>query len=327
MPNVICLGELLIDFCAAEMDTGLAGATRFTKAAGGAPANVAVGVRRLGESCGFIGAVGNDPFGHFLRSTVQAEDVDTSQMVLIDDIRTSLAFIAARSDGMKDITFYRNPGADMLLSAEHLDADYLRSAEAFHFGSISRIDELPREATDTARRIAENNGAMISYDPNWRPTLWGDRTAARRHILEAFDCAHIAKVSDEEWEFITGSGEFDTGARKLLDFGVHLVVRSEGPAGASFATPKTTGHVDGFEVGCIEPTGAGDGAMAALIVELLKHWRTGITPADLDNRELTRILRQANAVGALACKKTGAIPSLPTLEEVEKFQREVAGKG
>ncbi len=317
MLDVICLGELLIDFCAAEADVSLADARTFVKAPGGAPANVAVGVARLGLSAGFICAVGDDPFGEFLENVIVREGVDTSHLVKIDDVRTTLAFIASRSDGRKDIAFYRNPGADMCLAAEHIDADYITSSAAMHFGSISRIDPSPRAATDLARKLAMGAGAMISYDPNWRPTLWADHDIARERIVEGFDGTTVAKVSDEEWELVTGSKDFAGGAGFILDRGVQLVVRSEGDHGASFATAKTSGYVEPFAVQCVEPTGAGDGFMACLIVELLAHRRDSVQPGALDKSELMRIVRRANAAGALACTKLGAIPSLPTADEVD----------
>lgn len=319
MPQVICLGELLVDFCAREQDVSLAEARTFTKAPGGAPANVAVGAVRLGGSAGFIGAVGMDPFGLCLQDVIRQGGVDVSGLVKIDGVRTTLAFIAARSDGRKDIAFYRNPGADMCLSPSHIDEDYIRSAEAFHFGSISRIDENPRAATDKACRIARDHGALITYDPNWRPSLWGEPRQARATILEGFERAHVAKVSAEEWEFITASSDFALGAKVLLGRGVQLVVRSEGEHGASFATAGLSGHVEPFAIDCVEPTGAGDGFMACLIVELLRHWRRGVQPSGVDAKELFRIVRRANAVGALACTKIGAIPSLPTTAEVDAF--------
>jgi sugar/nucleoside kinase (ribokinase family) len=131
----------------------------------------------------------------------------------------------------------------------------------------------------------------------------------------------VAKVSMEEWPFITGGEDFAAGAKLIMDRGVQLVVRSEGPGGATYAAPRATGHVDAFKVDCVEPTGAGDGFAACLIVELLKHFRQGVGPAGVDNAELKRIVRRASAVGALACTKVGAIPSLPTAEEVDDFLR------
>jgi len=319
MPNVICLGELLIDFCAGERDVSLAEARTFVKAPGGAPANVAVGVVRLGLSAGFVGAVGNDPFGEFLGSVVADAGAETDHLVRVDGVRTSLAFVATRSDGRKDITFYRNPGADMCLSPEHIDPAYLASAEALHFGSISRIDELPRSATDKARRLAGESGAMITYDLNWRPTLWPDPPAARQRILEGFAGTTVAKVSDEEWAFVFGTDDFDAGAARLLDDGVELVVRSEGEKGATFATASARGHLDPFDVRAVDTLGSGDGFMACLLVELLAPWRQGTRPGQLDAAELTRIVRRANAVGALTCTQVGAIPALPTAAKVDAF--------
>lgn len=325
MPNVICLGELLIDFCAGERDVSLVEARTFVKAPGGAPANVAVGVVRLGLSAGFVGAVGNDPFGRFLEGVVAGAGVDTSHLVKVDDVRTSLAFVATRSDGRKDITFYRNPGADMCLAPEHIDAAYVASAEALHFGSISRIDASPRAATDEARRLARESGAMITYDLNWRPTLWPDPAAARERIFEGFDGATVAKVADEEWSFVFGTDDFDAGTRTLLDAGVQLVIRSEGEHGASFATASVRGHEGAFDVDVADTLGAGDAFMACLIVELLAHWREGVEPARLHADELGRIVRRANAVGALSATKVGAIPALPTAEAVDAFLAERTG--
>jgi fructokinase len=319
MPNVICLGELLIDFCAGEQDVSLAEARTFVKAPGGAPANVAVGVVRLGLTAGFVGAVGQDPFGEFLQAVVAAAGVDTSHLVKVAGVRTSLAFVASRSDGRKDITFYRNPGADMCLAVEHIESAYVASAEALHFGSISRIDESPRGATDEARRLAAAHGAMVTYDLNWRPTLWPDAAAARRRIFEGFPGTTVAKVSSEEWEFVFGTPDFQAGAARLLDAGVQLVIRSEGEHGASLASPAAAGHVEAFAVDVVDTLGAGDAFMACLIVELLAHWRAGVGPGQLDQAELTRIVRRANAVGALSATRVGAIPSLPTTAEVDAF--------
>jgi fructokinase len=319
MPRVICLGELLIDLCASEPDVSLAEARTFTKAPGGAPANVAVGLQRLGVDAGFIGAVGDDPFGEFLTGVLEADGVDVSHLARIAEARTSLAWIASRSDAGKDITFYRNPGADMFLSPEHIEEAYVQAADALHYGSISLIDPSPAEATFQAHLAARQAGAMISYDPNWRPTLWPDRDHARETILAGFGAAHVAKVSDEEWEFITGEECFHKGAAALLERGPELIVRSEGPDGASFMTAKCFGHAGAFEVDCVEPTGAGDAFMACLIAELLQHWTEGERPGQIDQTELMRIVTRANATGALACTAVGAIPSLPTRAAVDEL--------
>ncbi len=319
MAEVVCLGELLIDFCAAESDVGLAEAKTFVKAPGGAPANVAVALQRLGVPAAFVGAVGEDPFGQFLAETLRREGVDTAGLAAIRDVRTTLAFIAARSDGRKDISFHRHPGADMCLQPSMIDRHALSACQAFHHGSISLIDPGPSDATALARQVARAAGAMITYDPNWRPTLWPDPDQAAQTIRAGFEDADVAKISDEEWGFLTGSDAFEPGAQRLIDLGCELVVRSEGPDGASFATSSVRGHVEGFDVDCVEPTGAGDAFMACLIAGLLSPWRDGRRPGELDEATLAGLVRRANAVGALACTGVGAIPSLPTSESLEAF--------
>lgn len=318
MPAVICLGELLIDLPATKADVSLAEAPGFTKAPGGAPANVAVAVRRLGVASGFIGAVGNDPFGDFLAGVLAEEGVDTAGLVRLDDVRTPLAFVAVRSDGAGDFSFYHDAGLAPLRE-EHVRELYLSAAEALHFGSISRIEPAARAATDKARAIAAAAGLLVSYDPNYRRRLWPDANQARDRIREAFEGVTLAKISQEEWQFILGTGDFAAGARQLLDAGVSLAVRSEGGAGASFATASASGHVEAFEVASVEFTGAGDAFTGSLLVDLLECRRGGAAPGELDAGELRRIVRRANAVGALATTRLGAIPALPTRAEVEAF--------
>lgn len=319
MPDAICLGELLIDFCSTKADVSLAEAPAFAKAPGGAPANVAVGLKRMGVSSGFLGAVGDDPFGRFLADILRREGVDVSRMPFIPGVRTTLAFVAVRSDGKQDFTFYRHPGADMRLAPEHVDEQYLGAARALHYGSISRIDESPRAATDKACRIARERGLLVSYDPNLRRALWPDDDLAREQIRRGFEGATVAKVSEEEWEFITGTTDLAGGAKGMFDAGVRLVVRSEGARGASFVTRRAGGHVDGFQVEPVEFTGAGDAFVACLVCRLLEPWSRGVKPDELDEATLRRFVRDANAVGALTTTKPGAIPAIPTAEEARAF--------
>ena len=325
MPEVICLGELLIDQPSTAADVSLAEAPGFTKAPGGAPANVAVAVQRLGASAGFIGAVGNDSFGDFLAGVLAREGVDTTGLVRLEEVRTPLAFVAVRSDGAGDFSFYHDDGLAPLRE-EHIDPRYVASAAVLHFGSISRVEPAARAATDKARAIATEHGALVSYDPNHRPRLWKDSTEARSRIREGFEGLALAKISQEEWEFILGTDDFARGARQLLDAGVALVVRSEGGAGASFATVRVAGHVEAFPVDSVEFTGAGDAFVGALLVELVKRRVEGVSPGELDEAELRRIVRRANAVGALATTRAGAIPAMPTREEVDAFLT-AAGEG
>ncbi len=318
MPEVICLGELLIDFCSSDADVSLGEASAFTKSPGGAPANVAVAVRRLGRSAGFIGAVGDDPFGEFLAGVLASEGVETTDLARLSGMRTPLAFVARRSDGTCDFSFYHDAGL-VGLKADDIDETYLAGASALHFGSISRIDPAARAATDKARRIAAKAGLIVSYDPNYRQRLWDDENEARRRIREGFERTTVTKISQDEWAFILGTEDFSGGARQLLDAGVRLVVRSEGADGASFATAAAAGHVNGFSVDSVEFTGAGDAFDASLLVDLLSFGTDGAGPNELDESQLRRIIRRANAVGALTTRFAGAIPALPTRDQVDAF--------
>ena len=319
MADVVCMGELLIEFVATHDNVALTDVPEFVRGPGGAPANVAVALQKLGVDARFVGKVGDDPFGRYLRDSIGAEGVDVAHVLADPQARTTAVFVAVWDDGRKDLCFYRNPGADMHHDVSHVNAAYVRSAGVLHFGSISRIDERPRAATDRARTLAAEAGAMITYDPNWRPSLCADHDAAREVIREGFDGVHVAKLAEEEWRFITGEDDFRRGAETILARGVGLVVRSEGQKGASFATANGCGHVGAFQVDCVDPLGAGDAFMACLIVELLSHWRQGRAPSAVEAGEIERIVRRANAVGALGCTRRGAIPSLPTREEVERF--------
>jgi fructokinase len=315
MPEAITLGELLIDFVSLDKDVSLADLPTFAGAAGGAPANVAVGLARLGVSAGFIGKVGEDPFGEFLRRTLDAAGVDTQFLRLAGGTRTTLAFNATRSDGQKDICFYRNPGADILLTAEEISRDYLLSARLFHFGSVSLSRSPAREATIHAALIARQAGVLVSYDPNWRPTLWADRAEARGRLWEAMPLAHVVHCAEEEWEFITGTSDLEAGARTILQAGPHLVVVTLGEHGCYYDDGESRGRVPGFRVEVLDPLGAGDAFVAAMLSQLMYAPRG----QQLPEAGLREIMTYANAAGALTCTRRGVIPALPTAEQLEQF--------
>ncbi|MCD6378630.1 MAG: carbohydrate kinase [Planctomycetes bacterium] len=316
--KVICIGEVLVDFCSTVLDKSLIESPGFTKAPGGAPANVAVAIKRLGGDAGFIGTVGDDPFGEFLVKVLKDNNVDTSHLHKLRGRKTPLAFAARYSDGRVDFAFYHD-GKITALEENHIDESYIIQADALHFGSICRIDEPSRLATDKARKIAGDNALLISYDPNYRPRLWTDQDFARKCICEGFVGTTVTKVSKDEWAFLLGTEDFHTGAALLLDKGVELVIRSEGGDGASFATKSTAGHVDAFEVNAVEFTGAGDAFVASLLVDLLKIRADSVAINQLDKADIERIITRANAVGALTTTKPGAISAIPTRQEVDKF--------
>ena len=322
MLDVVCLGELLIDFCSTKADVSLEDAPAFAKAPGGAPANVAVGVAKLGRRAGFIGKVGQDPFGHFLAHILEHEQVDTSFLAFAENVRTTLSFIAVHSSGRRDCFFYRNPGADQMLEPDDIDDTYVRAAKLFHFGSISMIDAKPREATLKALEIASSDGLLVSYDPNLRMSLWSGERQAFETIWKAFPYADFAKVSEEEWEFITGTKDFDAGAKKIMEKGVKLLVISQGEHGATFYHRTGSRHVPAYEIELVEATGSGDGFVASILVDLVKRADQGVQIEELDAEDLSGIVRRANAAGALTATRYGAIPGLPTAQELEEFLRQ-----
>jgi fructokinase len=329
MPEAITLGELLIDFVSTEKDVSLDQLPTFAGAAGGAPANVAVGLSRLGVTAGFIGKVGDDAFGQFLRHTLRAAGVETRGLRVssvrrgartADGARTTLAFVATRSDGQKDIVFYRNPGADMLLTAEEVNAHYLQSAKLFHFGSVSLSRSPAREATIHAAYLAKEAALLISYDPNWRPTLWRDPMEARGRIWEVMPVAQVVHCAQEEWEFITGTPDLEAGARKVREAGPGLVVVTQGERGCYYDSGEQRGQAPAFQVEVVDPLGAGDAFVAAMLSRLMQFPRGH----QLSDQELREVMSYANAAGALTCTRHGVIPALPTADELQQFMRSAA---
>lgn len=313
MFDVIACGELLIDFVATESGVTLAQAPAFKKAAGGAPANVAVGVARLGYRAGFMGQVGDDDFGHFLAGILTDAGVDVGGLCFSPAARTALAFVSLRADGERSFMFYRHPSADMLWRPEDVNATYAGSTRIFHYGSISLIGEPSRSATLAALEYARAGGALISYDPNLRLALWPSAEAARVGMLAGWQHADLAKVSEEELEFLTGETSMERGARALWTDRLRLLVVTRGAAGSVYFTADARGEAPGFAVRPVDTTGAGDGFVAGLLAGLLDRglrW---------DREIIEAALRLGNAVGALTTTQRGAIPALPTRAAVEAF--------
>jgi fructokinase len=315
--DVVACGELLIDFVSTESGVTLAQAPAFKKAAGGAPANVAVGVARLGYRAGFMGQVGEDDFGHFLADTLAGAGVDTGGLRYSTEARTALAFVSLRPDGERSFMFYRHPSADMLWRPADVDAAFAGSTRVFHYGSISLIGEPSRSATLAALAHARAGGALISYDPNLRLPLWPSAEAARTGMLDGWQHADLAKVSEEELAFLSGETDMERGARSLWHTGLRLLVVTCGAQGCVYFTRRGSGKLPGYSVQAVDTTGAGDGFVAGLLAGLLE--------CDLDwsDEQLVQALRFGNAVGALTTMQRGAIPALPGREAVETFmQRE-----
>jgi len=316
MVDVIALGELLIDFVPTVSGVTLIEAPAFKKAPGGAPANVAAGLAKLGIRAGFMGKVGDDAFGRFLAQTLEQVGVDTSALCFSAEARTALAFVSLRTDGEREFMFYRHPSADMLYTPDEVgtNAERIRNAKILHYGSISLISEPSRSATLRAIEIARSAGLLLSYDPNLRLNLWPDAEAARAGILLGWPLAHLIKVSEEELAFLAGTDDPQAAVRKLWHPALRLLVITLGKAGCRYATPQFSGRVPGFEVKAVDTTGAGDGFVAGLLKGLVDH-----PQAEGDEAQLRAICRYANAVGAITTTERGAIPALPTADQVDEF--------
>ncbi len=334
MAAVVCLGEALIDFVAAESGVGVGEASGFLRAPGGAPANVAVGVARLGHTSAFLGKVGDDPFGRFLERTFAGAGVDTSGMVFDPRHRTGLAFVSLAENGERDFCFFRNPSADMTYASAELDHACIQTGRIFHFGSITLIDEPARTTTLAAVATARAAGLLLSYDPNLRPPLWPSLPKARRTILSAMQHADVVKVNEEELVFLisqdgnlptedVSGGERDALAAKLRRKfpNIRLLAVTSGARGSSlYFGDGGQISVFGLPVEAIDTTGAGDGFTAALLVGLIENDRAVADALVVpDQNILTHILLRANLVGALTTTRKGAIPALPTSAEADAF--------
>jgi fructokinase len=315
MPEIICLGEALIDMVAQNVGD-LAHALGFDRAPGGAPANVAAGVGVLGGSVGFIGKVGDDPWGACLEETLHGCNVDTSRLVRTKEEFTRLAFVALKEDGGHDFLFHGRRGADELLAPEDLVHEYIEAANAFHFGSITTIHDPARLTTYEAVKVAREAGLMVSYDPNLRPALWPDLDLALDQMTLAMELVDLLKVSGEELEFLTGTKDLEAGAKALYDLGPELVAVTLGDAGCYYHHSSGTGAVPGFQVEVEDTVGCGDAFVASMLL-LLNEAESDL--ADLTAPELERICRFANAAAAITATGSGAIPALPARGEVEEL--------
>ncbi|CAH2070312.1 unnamed protein product [Thlaspi arvense] len=312
---VVCFGEMLIDFVPTVGGVSLAEAPAFKKAPGGAPANVAVGVSRLGGSSAFVGKVGDDEFGRMLADILRLNNVDNSGMRFDHKARTALAFVTLRADGEREFLFFRHPSADMLLLESELDKNLIQKAKIFHYGSISLIEEPCRSTQLAAMKIAKASGSLLSYDPNLRLPLWPSEEAARKEIMSIWDLADVIKVSEDEITFLTGGDDpYDDEVvlQKLFHPNLKLLVVSEGPNGCRYYTQEFKGRVGGVKVKAVDTTGAGDAFVSGLLNSLASDL-TLLT----DEKKLREALLFANACGAITVTERGAIPAMPTMNAVQ----------
>ncbi|KAI8006661.1 putative fructokinase-7 [Camellia lanceoleosa] len=312
---------MLIDFVPTVGGVSLAEAPAFKKAPGGAPANVAVGIARLGGSSAFIGKVGEDEFGCMLADILKRNKVDNSGMRFDPNARTALAFVTLRADGEREFMFFRNPSADMLLSESELDVNLIKQARIFHYGSISLIEEPCRSTHLAAIAIAKESGCVLSYDPNLRLPLWPSAEAARKGIMSIWDQADVIKISEEEISFLTGGDDpYDDNVvlEELFHPNLKLLLVTEGSEGCRYYTKQFKGRVPGVKVKAVDTTGAGDAFVGGILNSLVSN-----VNLYQDEKQLREALLFANACGALTVTEKGAIPSLPTKEAVLQILKEV----
>ena len=316
MMDIISLGEALIDFFAVKSGVSLNDVSEFRRVAGGAPANVAVGAARIGLKTAFVGRVGDDEFGHFLKSTLIENKVDVSQMQFDSKVRTGLAFVSLHTPNTREFLFYRNPSADMMLDSKEFDKDFIEDTKVFHFGSITLVSEPGRSSTYDAVNLAKSNGAVVSYDPNLRLNLWPCAEEAKNKIIEAIPLADIMKVNDEELFFITGEKDIKKGLQKLIFMGPKLCIVTMGAGGCVYSTSKYTGLLPAFKVKTVDATGCGDSFVAGLLA--------GLVESELDRLienqgKIISVLKFASAAAAITSIRKGVIASLPYKAEIEKF--------
>jgi fructokinase len=325
--DILTLGELLIDMFPDRIGPRMGEVQSFIPKPGGAPANVAVAASRLGLDSAFIGKVGDDLFGSYLQGVLEQEGVNTEGMRFDPEARTTMAMIAMPDENTAEFVFYRNPGADQRLSTAELDEKMIRSAKALHIGSLSLTDEPARSATYQAVRIARQAGGMVSYDVNYRPSLWRNPDQALVQAQTMMEEVDLVKVNEVEAALLTGKRSLDPSdpvqiedaAIALSRMGPGLAVITLGSEGSFFQVESGGGYVPPFKVETVDAVGCGDAFVAGLLAKLVSEdeWRNRFT---LDR--MLEIMRFANAVGALTSLKRGAIPAMPTRKEVEQFLSE-----
>ena len=312
--DVIALGELLIDFT--ENGQSGQGNQLFEANPGGAPCNVLSMLNKLGYRTAFIGKVGKDFFGLKLKDTLEQQGIDARNLILDPEVHTTLAMVHTLEDGDREFSFYRNPGADMMLKREEIQPDILKNARIFHFGSLSMTHEPVREATKYAVSTAAKYGAMISFDPNLRPPLWNSMDEAREQVNYGLSKCQILKISDNEIQWLTGEEDYDRGVEKIRSqYDIPLILVSMGKCGSKAYYEDLIVEAPQYLMqDTIETTGAGDTFCACVLHYVLLHGLGGLTKSNI-----AEMLNFANGAAALVTTRKGALKVMPERAEIEKL--------
>ncbi|MGJ7913401.1 carbohydrate kinase family protein [Neobacillus sp. LXY-1] len=316
MGTLFSIGEVLIDFIPQQKGVALKDVLSFERAPGGAPANVAAAVAKFGGRSALISKLGIDAFGDFLLDELNRAGVETGYILRTKDANTGLAFVSLTESGERDFSFYRNPSADLLLTAEEIDSGWFGPGDILHFCSVDLVESPMKQAHKKAIQTVMENKGLVSFDPNVRLPLWESPQACREAIREFLPLAHIVKVSDEELEFITGESTVDAGISALFVGNVKAVVFTKGAEGAEIYLKNAKHASKGYSVQVEDTTGAGDAFIGGFLYKLLER---KAVPGNLEailQEHYADILAFANGSGALATTGKGAISSLPTKERV-----------
>ena len=312
--DVTALGELLIDFT--ENGKSNQGNSLFEANPGGAPCNVLAMLTKLGHKTAFIGKVGNDFFGKQLKAALEETGIDSAWLQMDDEVHTTLALVHTFEDGDRDFSFHRNPGADMMLTEDEIPEELIENSKLFHFGTLSMTHEGVRAATKKAIRLAEEAGALISFDPNLRPPLWNSLDDAREQVLYGLGHCQILKISDNEIQWLTGKDDYMEGVQWILErYEIPLILVSMGKEGSrAYYKGMTVETAPFLQENTIETTGAGDTFCACVLHYVCEH---GLS--DLTEDNLKEMLVFANAAASLITTRKGALRVMPKRQEIEQL--------
>lgn len=309
MPDIVTLGEAVIDFTYSETPDGVF----YRQNPGGSPANVAAAVKNLGVHSAYIGKIGTDIFGTYIGNTLSDLGIDTSGIVHDKDHLNALAFIRTLPTGKREFTFYRNNTADKNLRYNEINLRLIDDCNILHFGALLLESEPARSSITNAVEYAHEKGKIISYAINYRDSLWSDRVDAAIAMRSVLCFTHILKVSEEELELLSDSSNLLPSIYKLLKYGIKVIIVTQGAKGCILATNKGIREIRPYKTIIVDTLGSGDSFLGAFLTRINKL-PTVLDEIDLD--ELEEFARYANAAGAVCASRIGAIPAMPDHDEI-----------
>jgi len=316
VPEVTCIGEILVDFVSTEKGVSIADSPSFMKLPGGAPANLAVGLVRLGVPTAFIGRVGDDSFGQYLCNELRKIGVMSGGIVFDKQHKTRLAFVSLTPSGERFFEFWETQPADIQLRFSDVNLPTLRDSKIIHVSSFLLLKEPARSSLVQLISEFQDGHSLISFDPNIRLNLWKTESKAKQLMMKVVKFTHILRLNHQEAAFLTGEDNIEKSAAQLLGAGPRIVVITKGSGGCYFRTKNVDGYADGYTVDVVDTTGCGDGFLAGLLQGLLQ---SDLKIEELSREQLHNICRYANAVGAIVATRPGAITALPEKKVVDEF--------